>query len=213
MPKIGILAYGSLIEDPGGELSPYIVKKIPNVATPFNIEFARKSRKRGDGPTVIPVKNGGSSVKAYILELNDNIDIEKAKDLLWRRETGDKDSNSHYALPKNQTVNHVIIESISDYPDFDHILYTNIGSNIDNLDPVNLAKLAIDSAKSSAGEKGEDGINYLLSVKRQGILTPLMPDYEKEILKQTDTESLEEAISKIRKEVEHNKTLQLTGGS
>ena len=55
MEKIGILAYGSLIDDPGIEIEPLIKKRIKNIQTPFKIEIARKSTTRGDGPTLIPV--------------------------------------------------------------------------------------------------------------------------------------------------------------
>lgn len=44
--RIGILAYGSLIEDPGKELKPLIIERIPNVKTPFSVEFARSSSSR-----------------------------------------------------------------------------------------------------------------------------------------------------------------------
>ncbi len=202
MAKIGILAFGSLIEDPGDELSQHIAETIPNVSTPFSIEFARKSKTRGNGPTLIPVKDGGQSVNAQILVLKDDVEIETAKDLLWRRETRREEKDSHYSPPANPGVNNVIVESNTDFDDFDYVLYTTIGSNIEDRDPKNLAKLAIDSVKTPYGERGKDGINYLISVKRQGISTPLMSDYEEEILKQTGTESLEDAWDKIRREID-----------
>lgn len=71
MPKLGILAYGSLIEDPGKQLTPLIHDLIEGVDTPFRVEFARKSRVRGYGPTVIPVDEGGAFVRATILALSD----------------------------------------------------------------------------------------------------------------------------------------------
>ena len=44
MSKIGILAYGSLIEDLGIELEPLISGRVDGVNTPFNIEFSRSSQ-------------------------------------------------------------------------------------------------------------------------------------------------------------------------
>ena len=39
---IGILAYGSLLDDPGRELA-CTVRRIDDAETPFNVEFARRS--------------------------------------------------------------------------------------------------------------------------------------------------------------------------
>ena len=205
MVKIGILAYGSLIEEPGEELSPYIVDKITNIATPFKIEFARKSVTRGDAPTVIPVESGGSSVMATVLVLKEGTTIKEAEDLLWRRETRNGGTDNHYMRAKNPGPNNVIVEYISGFKNIDCVLYTKIGANIDKPTANKLAKLSINSAKSSAGKSGKDGINYLLSLKRQGVVTPLMEEYEKEILTQTETNSLEEAINIFKGEIAHNK--------
>ncbi len=61
-----------------------------------------------------------------------------------------------------------------------------------------LARLAIRSALAEAGKKGLDGISYLISVKRSGIATPLLVEYEKAILQQTGANTLEEALTKVR---------------
>lgn len=61
MTRIAILAYGSLIEDPGKELQPLISERIEDVETPFSIEFARSSRSRDGGPTLVPVEVGGAA--------------------------------------------------------------------------------------------------------------------------------------------------------
>lgn len=83
MPAIGILAYGSLIDDPGVEIEPYIEARIQDIETPFSIEFARSSATRDGAPTVVPVEDGGAPVKAQILVLNNQIDLKNAEDLLW----------------------------------------------------------------------------------------------------------------------------------
>ena len=54
VPMIGILAYGSLIDDPGREIEPLIISGIKEVDTPFRIEFARASRTRDGAPKLIP---------------------------------------------------------------------------------------------------------------------------------------------------------------
>ena len=43
--SIGILAYGSLIQEPGCEIAPAIVRRI-SCRTPFKVEYARKSNSR-----------------------------------------------------------------------------------------------------------------------------------------------------------------------
>ena len=67
MSNIAILAFGSLIEDPGEEIGPLIRDRVEGVRTPFSIEFARRSRTRGGGPTLIPVDDGGSRLSVPLL--------------------------------------------------------------------------------------------------------------------------------------------------
>jgi hypothetical protein len=96
MPTIGILAYGSLIEEPGPEIEAARLRTEPNVRTPFKIEFARKSRTRGYGPTLVPVAVGGDHVLAQIIVLKEGITEQEACDLVWRRETRQIGSSKRY---------------------------------------------------------------------------------------------------------------------
>jgi hypothetical protein len=198
MTTIGILAYGSLIEDPGIELSPLIVERETGVETPFRIEFARSSSSRCNAPTVIPVEKGGSRVKATILVLKAGVTLQHAEDLLWRRETRNELSEKHYARPSRPNPNRVIVESLESFNDIDIVLYTSIGSNIENLSPTRLAELAIESARGNAGKDFKDGISYLISLKRHDISTPLMPAYESEILRLMNAVSLEATLGLCR---------------
>ena len=195
MSNIGILAYGSLIEDPGMELRPIIRERQEGIRTPFSIEFARSSSTRDGAPTVVPVENGGYPVNATIILLVPDISLEDAEDLLWRRETRNECSVKHYTRPSTPNPNKVVVERLSSFAGIDFVLYTKIGANITDLSPDKLADLAINSAKARAGRDGKDGISYLISVKRQGISTPLMPDYERSILQKTDASTLEGALS------------------
>lgn len=43
MHHVGILAYGSLIDNPGTEIKQVVVRRIENVETPFEVEFADKA--------------------------------------------------------------------------------------------------------------------------------------------------------------------------
>jgi hypothetical protein len=55
---LGILAYGSLIHDPGPEIEPHIRLRI-DTETDFPVEYARLSTKRGDAPTLVPPPGRG----------------------------------------------------------------------------------------------------------------------------------------------------------
>lgn len=198
MSTIGILAYGSLIEEPGKEIASLIHERIEKIETPFSIEFARSSSTRNGAPTVVPVESGGCPVNATILVLDAGISSEEAKDLLWRRETRNECSDKHYTEPSEASPNKMVVESLKTFAKIDVVLYTKLGANIKDLNAAKLADLAIKSAKSEAGRTGKDGISYLISVKRQGISTPLMPGYENEILRKTGASSLEDALTRCR---------------
>jgi hypothetical protein len=198
MSSIGILAYGSLIEEPGNEIEPLIRERLESIETPFSIEFARSSSTRDGAPTVVPVVSGGCRVHATIFALKAGVSLEKAEDLLWRRETRNECSNKHYSAPSEPSPNKMVVERLENFSGIDVVLYTKLGANIADLSAAKLADLAIKSAKANAGKTGKDGISYLISVKRQEISTPLMLGYEDEVLRETGTSSLEGALSWCR---------------
>ena len=192
------MAYGSLIDDPGCEIKAVISCKLNGVQTPFNVEFARSSSTRGGAPTLVPVEEGGAHVKAVILVLEEQVSVDKAKDMLWRRETNQVCSSNSYKPSPNPGPNTVCIKELRQFQNIEAVLYTSIKPNIDGLTPRKLARLAIDSVcKTERGQK-RDGISYLINVKSNGIRTPLTQEYEKEIKRQTETESLEEALEKLQ---------------
>ncbi len=80
--SIGILAFGSLIDSPGAEIEAALAGRRVNVRTPFGVEFARSSTKRGGAPTLVPLKQGGTPVLAQILLVN--VSEQEAKNRLWR---------------------------------------------------------------------------------------------------------------------------------
>ena len=196
--RIGILAYGSLIADPGEELKPFIEHTVKNVTTPFRVEFARSSVKRDGAPTLIPVASGGAQVQASALALKSSIELNQARTLLWRRETRKEGSAECYSRPEKPGMNHVLIECECGIADFDVALYVRIGSNIERPTAEGLATLAICSARGEAGAKGTDGISYLCSVIAHGISTPLLPGYRDAILLRTGAGDLEEAHRAVR---------------
>ena len=194
MKRVGILAYGSLLDDPRKEIEAVIVNRIKNVVTPFKIEFARSSKTRDYAPTLIPVETGGAENKAQILLLKEGITEEKATDMLWRRETNQVGSDKKYKRPTNPGKDSVLVERLEAFNDVDVVLYTKIGANIDPLTPQELSRLAIRSALSKSGAERRDGISYLINAKSNGIQTPLMALYEKEIFRELKVESLENAL-------------------
>lgn len=195
---IGILAYGSLIEDPGKELRPLIRRTLRDILTPFSVEFARSSSSRDGAPTLVPVETGGAPVSAAILILDGSVNRRQAEDLLWRRETRNELSRKHYGPPASPGRNHVIVDCVEGLAGVETVLFTRIGANIQEPTPEHLADLAIRSARLDAGARAEDGISYLASVARQGIETPLLSRYRDTILRKTATSDLEEARAKIR---------------
>ncbi|MEI6184874.1 MAG: hypothetical protein WCP65_05045 [Bacteroidota bacterium] len=197
--NIGILAYGSLINDPGNEIEPLIVNRLPCI-TPFNVEFARMSKSRDNAPTLIPVNSDGAQVNAMILVLNNDTSLEEAFNMFWRRETRKVDITLKYkkvASPGNNTVQ---IKLLNNFKGINNVIYTSIAPNLGINTPQILARLAIDSILSEAGNKENDGIRYLLNAKKNGIITPLSQEYERLILEYTHTDSLEETIIKLDKQ-------------
>jgi hypothetical protein len=198
MQHLGILAYGSLIGDPGSELGPATTRRVTGVTTPFPVEFARSSRTRGGGPTLVPVDDGGANVEAVILVLDESVSLEQAKDMLWRRETHQEASGKPYPSKANPGSDDVVIRDLKDLKGIEHVLYTEIGANIPlaSRTPRRLALLAIESVPV-VGRNGLDGISYLLDAKAKGVSTPMMGDYEAEILRRTETTSLEAARRRL----------------
>jgi hypothetical protein len=189
---VGILAYGSLIGDPGPEIEPHITRRI-SCHTPFKVEFARASRTRNGGPTLVPY-DAGAQVAAQILVVD--LPLKEAMNRLYRRETRKIGTDTSYVPPKVITQNTVVIETISPFEGIEVVLYTRIGANIEGLTATRLAELAVESAR--VRQDGSDGISYLMNAKKCGIQTPLSPDYEKEILRLTDKASLEAALASTR---------------
>jgi hypothetical protein len=188
---IGIIAFGSLITEPGQEIAAAIVRNVPDILTPFSVEFARSSRTRAGGPTLVPVETGGSPVRAHLLVVD--VSEQEAKNRLWRRET--RSAEGRYVHRTKPGPNTLIIDT---YPRFGGVavaIAARFLGNINPIEPQELARLAIQSAAQLSNEF--DGISYLINAKRHGIVTPLMPAYEAEILRSTGASSLENALAAI----------------
>lgn len=198
MRQVGILAYGSLIDDPGGEIKAATVERLEGIKTPFKVEFARCSRGRGGGPTLVPVQEGGAHVNGVIFVLRPDVSERHAADMLWRRETNQVGSYRAYNPWVNHGPNTVIVESLRNFHGVGVVLYTRIAANIEDLEATKLADFAIASVKSKELAEGRDGISYLIAAKRNGIVTPLSAVYEETILRRTNARSLNEALKELR---------------
>ena len=194
-PTVGILAYGSLIPNPGTEIEECRTKIIPDVMTPFPIEFARSSAGRGNAPTLVPVTNGGARVNGQVFVVD--LPEAEAANVLYRREINRvSDMKKSFRRPKEVTKNSVLVERLTNFVGLNVVLYTKIAATIDPLTAENLADLAIVSVKEA--DPARDGITYLMDAKKNGIITALSPSYEKEILRKTGCEALEHALAKLK---------------
>lgn len=178
-------------------MQPLIIDRIL-CDTPFNVEYARVSSTRDNAHTLIPVSEGGRTIKAQVLVLNDAVTPEQAKSMLWRRERHITDVTREYTRPNNPGVNAVLVEQLHHFNNVELVLYTSIGENIEQqINPQLLADYAIASIGANAGAMEKDGIRYLLAAKKNGIITEFSEEYENEILKKTNTRSLKEAIQQL----------------
>lgn len=189
--RIGILAYGSLIGDPGREIDEVRAGELIPVMTPFPVEFARSSSGRGGAPTLIPYA-GGAAVRAQVLVITTS--VEDAADRLYRREIDDVGSGRRYEHSDNPGPTKVVINRLKDFAGLDVVLYTQIGANIDDLNAARLAEFGIESVGKA--KPGKDGISYLMNAMRHGIETPLSAAYAEAIKQKLGTSDLPGALAK-----------------
>lgn len=209
---IGILAYGSLITDPGTELEPFIFEKIP-CTTPFCVEYARRSTSRANAPTLAIVPESiGAPVKGVVLLLKPDVDIQDSKNMLFRRELHRENDVTAIYIDQVQRKKKdaLVIEVLADYCGCDEVYYTELEANFSKILDPNipneaksnlLAHAAIDSVTSATFEAGLDGVQYLQDNVKAGIKTPLSRLYETAILELTDHASnLAEARLRISRQ-------------
>ena len=192
--SVGILAYGSLISNPGAEIEKARTETIRDVMTPFPVEFARSSNGRGGAPTLVPVTSGGAQVKGQVFIMN--VSETEATNILYRRETNRVgDSLRTYKRRNHVEKDTVVVERQTNFAGLDVVLYTKIAATIEPLTAEHLASLAIASVAETDGNR--DGISYLIDAKNDGIVTALSTAYEAEIIKKTGCASLDEARKKL----------------
>ena len=140
-----------------------------NVITPFGVEFARESTKRGGAPTLVPVESGGCPVKAQILLLD--VVEQEAKDRLWRREIDRIGEGGHYVHRANPGPNTLIIDRYEDLGGVAVVLAARFAATITPLTAEHLARWQFQALHPR--RPGAMAITYLIDAKRNGITTPL----------------------------------------
>jgi hypothetical protein len=186
---LAILAYGSLVRDPGDELARLIDTTL-EVETPFTVEYGRFSRSRGGGPTVVPHPRGGR-VAAHLLHLRSDVTVGDAIDALWRRECRIGDRALKYVAASGPDA--VVVRQLHDALGCERVLFTDFNDDGKLVEPSAeaLADAAIRSVRGAP--MGRDGISYLDDLISLGIVTPLTHAYRAEILRVTGAATLDEA--------------------
>ena len=191
---IGILAYGSLITHPGQEIASVLDHVIPDVMTPFPVEYTRKSGTRAGAPTLVPVPIGcGSPVKAVVLVLKKYSRRKKAQNFLYRREIHrEGDLKVIYDdQTQRQKRDALVIETMKNQFGLSVIYYTALKPNFTEILDAKrtleekaelLAQAAIDSLTQETYAKEMDGIQYLADNIEAGVVTALTEVYAQAIL-------------------------------
>lgn len=184
--NISIFAYGSLIDNPGEGLKDHIIYSFDCVS-PFSVEYARKSSARKGAPVLVISEDGGK-VHGRILVTDFPItpeNLKQVKELVKEREGA-----------QAENIKTMEIGNIKE------VIYCDIRHNIENPDGSMLANLAIESVKNckKEGKQDKNGIKYLINNIKNGIITPLTLVYKNEILRITESSSLEEAEKKLLSE-------------
>jgi hypothetical protein len=173
--NLAIYAYGSLLSEPGEPLGGHIVARVSH-PSPWPIEYARRAKLRGDGPTLV-IHDAGGIVQGQLLVLD--VAIDRLADIrvwLWERE----------GKPPRERIREMA------WNGFSLVLYCDLESTLRGaeLDPESLARFALDSVKKNPQR---NAINYLARNIEQGIITPLTYPYRDAILRFTGAKDLRQA--------------------
>jgi hypothetical protein len=177
--NVAIFAYGSLLSEPGEKIAPHIVTRIPK-ESPWPIEYARRAKLRGNGPTLVIHASGGI-VQGQLLVLDVSLDgIEEVEAWLWKRE----------GKPPRSGIKRMA------WHGFRQVLYCDLESTLSpaELNAELLAQFAIDSARN---QPERNAIQYLANNIEQGVITPLTYAYRDAILRITGAQNLAQAEEEV----------------
>jgi hypothetical protein len=173
--NLAIFAYGSLLSDPGEKIAPHIIARVA-YPSPWPIEYARRGKLRGYGPTLV-IHPAGGIVRGQLLVLNIQPNaIDELSEWLRERE----------GMPPRERLKRM------ECGDFGCVLYCDLEPTLGDeaLNPESLAGFAIESVHQSLGR---NAIKYLAQNIEQGIITPLTYSYRDAILRRTGAVDLAEA--------------------
>ena len=173
--NLAIFAYGSLLSEPGEKIVPHIIDRI-SYRSPWPIEYARRAKLRGNGPTLVIHKAGGI-VQGQLLILDFEVSaLDELRELLWERE----------GRPARERIRRMACG------DFGCVLYCDLEATLrdEEINPESLAKFAIESVRQSPARSA---IRYLAQAIEQGVITPLTYAYCDAILRFTGGVDLKEA--------------------
>ena len=173
--NLAIFAYGSLLSEPGEKIGPHIIARIP-FRSPWPIEYARRAKLRGDGPTLVLHKTGGIvQGRLLVLDIHDN-GIDELREWLWERE----------GRPAREQLKQMACA------EFGSVLYCDLPATLrdEEIIPESLAEFAIESVRQSPAR---NAIRYLAQNIEHGIITPLTYTYRDAILRRAGAVDLNQA--------------------
>jgi hypothetical protein len=173
--NLAIFAYGSLLSDPGEKITAHIIERIP-CPSPWPIEYGRRAKLRGNGPTLV-IHPAGGTVRGKLLVLDIQVSaLDQLSDWLWERE----------GKPPRGRIKRMACNG------FGSVLYCDLESTLktEELKPDSLAEFAIESVHRSPER---NAIRYLAQNIEQGIVTPLTYAYRDAILRLTGAVDLRQA--------------------
>lgn len=179
---IAIMAYGSLLHEPGPELAPLIVARRP-CRTPFPVEYGRASQRWGGGPVLVPHPRGGQ-VDGALLLLADGVELGAAVEILAGRE----------GLAGARGVVEVALPGeAASGAEPRLVLAASLPRNLPAPDmrPDRLARRALMSV--GEGGEGRNGVAYLRRAMASGVRTPLTDRYAAAVLALSGASTLEQA--------------------
>jgi hypothetical protein len=173
--NLAIFAYGSLLSDPGATIGAHIIARITR-PSPWPVEYARRAKLRGDGPTLVMHRSGGV-VQGKLLVLDVSVDrVDEVEDWLWERE----------GKPPRDGIKRM------EWDEFRLVLYCDLESTLNDADltPESLARFAIESVRK---QPARNAIQYLANNIEQGVITPLTCAYRDAVLSLTGGKTLGQA--------------------
>ncbi len=212
--QVGILAFSSLLFDPGHEIQAAIAESV-SVRTPFNVEYARASAARQNAPTLVVVSDSmGAPVQGVIYLLKAEITPKHARDMLYRRERNAVGAIEVWYDEERLRMQRdsVLIAETRQFEGMPPVLFARVPPNIDIVQDDHswpdekaetLADLAIRSLTKATYAQRRDGIAYLADAIKAGIRTPLTDGYARAVVRHAgnvaDLEAARDHLARLKK--------------